>query len=107
MNGTQVYSSSFQVNSAGQLVATPIAISSAGTYLVLYGTGIRAAPLTQVSAQVGSTTMQPLFAGATGQFAGEDQVNLLLPTSLSGSGDTTIVLTAQGVVSNPVHVTIQ
>ena len=107
VNGTQVYSSSFQVNSAGQLVATPIAISSAGTYLVLYGTGIRAAPLTQVSAQVGSTTIQPLFAGATGQFAGEDQVNLLLPTSLSGSGDTTIVLTAQGVVSNAVHVTIQ
>lgn len=42
------------------------------------------------------------FAGASPQFAGLDQVNVLLPVALKGAGDVNVVLTADGQVSNVV-----
>jgi uncharacterized protein (TIGR03437 family) len=37
---------------------------------------------------------------------GLDQINVLLPSALAGSGDVSVVLTAAGIAANSVHVTI-
>ena len=93
----------------GQFVPTPLNLSAPGssTYLILYGTGIRSTLLAKTTAQVGNQTVTPAYAGAQGSYAGLDQVNIQLPNSLAGSGDTTLTLTAEGITSNAVHITVQ
>jgi len=44
-------------------------------------------------------------AGLQGGFVGLDQVNVLLPSSLAGSGDVTIQYAANGQAANPVSLT--
>jgi uncharacterized protein (TIGR03437 family) len=94
---------------SGACTAVPIDVSaSAGkAFLILYGTGIRGAALSDITVQAGNTVIKPGFASGQGTFAGLDQVNLQLPASLAGSGDIAITVTAAGVASNAVHVTIQ
>jgi uncharacterized protein (TIGR03437 family) len=77
-------------------------------YLNLFGTGVRhrSAPAA-VSATVGGVSVEVSFAGAQGEFAGLDQVNLLLPKSLRGRGDVDVVLTVDGVAANTVRVRIK
>ncbi|HWB84036.1 MAG TPA: FG-GAP-like repeat-containing protein [Bryobacteraceae bacterium] len=98
-----------QVDSSGKLVATPISldVGSGSVYLLVFGTGIRGAPQSQVSVQVGSMKLAPAFSGAQGQFPGLDQINVQLPASLKGSGDVTLSVTAAGQNSNTAHLTIQ
>lgn len=53
--------------------------------LSLYGTGIQGrSGLEQVRVVVGGVEYAPLYAGAQGEFAGLDQVNVLLPRTLNG-----------------------
>jgi uncharacterized protein (TIGR03437 family) len=47
------------------------------------------------------------YAGAQPSFPGLDQVNVLLPASLSGTGNANVVLTVDGQVSNTVMVNIR
>ena len=56
---------------------------------------------------MGGANAQVLYAGPQGAFVGEDQVNVLIPRSLAGSGSVPVVLTAYGESSNAVNVTIQ
>ena len=74
-------------------------------YLVLAGTGFDTPG--PVTATIGGTTAQALYAGPQGAWPGLDQLNLLIPASLAGSGQVDVVMTAGGKVSNPVHITIQ
>jgi hypothetical protein len=46
-------------------------------------------------------------AGLQGAFLGLDQINVVIPSSLAGSGSIPIVLTANGQMANTVNVTIQ
>jgi uncharacterized protein (TIGR03437 family) len=56
-------------------------------YLLLFGTGFRGrTSLSAVTAQLGGVASQVVFAGAQGNFAGLDQLNLLLPRTLAGRG---------------------
>jgi uncharacterized protein (TIGR03437 family) len=48
-----------------------------------------------------------LYAGPQGSVPGLDQVNVQIPSSLAGSGNANIQLTAGGVAANPVQVTLQ
>jgi uncharacterized protein (TIGR03437 family) len=108
--GNQTYTNLAQYNSTtGKFFATPINLGPASTqtFLIIYGTGIRNAPLSQIAVSVGGQTVTPAFAGIQGTFAGLDQVNLGIPHSLAGTGDVAISLTAGGITSNPVHVTVQ
>ena len=73
-------------------------------YLSLYGTGIRGAGTVQAFVAGQPATVQ--FAGAQGQFAGLDQVNVVLPHSLAGSGEVSVYLVADGVMSNMVTVNV-
>jgi uncharacterized protein (TIGR03437 family) len=85
----------------------PIDLAAADqTYLILYGTGIRnhTGPVT---AQIGATTIPVDFAGAQGTFAGEDQINIALPSSLRGAGVVEVRLLVDGLASNAVKIQIQ
>ena len=109
INGQSEYSFTFQADPAnpGQYIPAPIQLSPAiDTYLILYGTGIENAALGDVSVQIGDTISPALFAGSDG-YAGEDQINVLLPLSLAGSGDNLVTVTAAGEQANSVHIFIQ
>jgi uncharacterized protein (TIGR03437 family) len=99
----------FQCIGSSQCVAVPIALSSNSTMsLVLYGTGVRnRSSLENVTANIGGTNVPVAYAGAQPSYPGLDQVNLTLPTSLSGSGQVNIVLTVDGQTANVVTVDIQ
>ena len=77
-------------------------------YLILFGTGIRhVSSMSAVSVTVGGQAGQVTYAGAQGSYQGLDQVNVLLPHSLAGSGSVPVALTAAGVAANTVTVDIQ
>ncbi len=76
-------------------------------YLVLYGTGIRnVSALTNVSLKIGNaapfTTLPAIYANSQNFYAGLDQVNILLPRTLVGSGLVDAVLTVDGKAANTV-----
>ncbi|MFN7938525.1 MAG: hypothetical protein U0R19_34675 [Bryobacteraceae bacterium] len=73
--------------------------------LSLYGTGIRNVtnPDT-VRATINGFAVQVIYAGRQPTFSGLDQVNLLVPKSLAGSGIATVQLTVESQPSNPVNV---
>jgi len=114
-NGTQTFTGAIaSCNSSG---CTPTQISLGSTtdqaVLELFGTGIRGAGgASNVTVTVGNTQATVQYAGAqgggsVGSFYGLDQVNVLLPRSLVGSGTVNVVLTAGGQTANTVTVDIQ
>ena len=74
--------------------------------LELYGTGIRSHSGT-VTCKIGSTMLPVAYAGPQGLYVGEDQVNILLPKSLRGSGLLPVVLTVDGQAANTVSVSFK
>ena len=98
----------FEPTVAGNLTAIPIDWKNAtdNLYLVLYGTGVRnLSVLTTVNLKIGNTTFTNLpavYAGPQNFFVGVDQVNVLLPRTLVGSGLVDAVLTVDGKVANTV-----
>jgi uncharacterized protein (TIGR03437 family) len=101
-------------NSSGTLLvsdtlSTPIDFGNPTdqVYLILFGTGIRNVSSTsQVSVTVNGVAGTVTYAGAQGSYEGLDQVNVLLPHSLAGSGSVNVVLTAAGVTANTVTIDI-
>ncbi len=90
--------------------ATPIDLGppSAGVYLELFGTGIRGrSSLSSVTVFINGLTLPVSFAGAQADFAGLDQVNVLLDRSLMGKGILTLQLTVDGIPANPVAIQIK
>ncbi|MEO8096278.1 MAG: cytochrome c peroxidase [Acidobacteriota bacterium] len=75
-------------------------------FLLLFGTGIRGRE-GSVTATVGGTPVEVLFAGAQGQFEGLDQVNLRLPPSLAGRGELDVIVTMGDRRANVVRIAIQ
>jgi len=89
---------------SGACVSVPIDMGNQ-TVLLLFGTGIRRhSGLGTVSVKIGGQDGVVQFAGAQGQYVGLDQVNVLLPPSLRGSGEVPVVLTVGGVAANTVTV---
>jgi uncharacterized protein (TIGR03437 family) len=88
-------------------LATPLPVGTATDtlYVTLYGTGIRGAATVQ--AYVAGQTVPMLYAGAQGQFAGLDQINISLPKSLAGTGTASVYLVADGKMSNVVSLNIK
>ena len=110
-NGTILYEATSRFDSSlGKLVAVPIDLSQPTdqVFLVLYGTGVKnRSSLSAVSVKLGGTDTEVLFAGATQEFAGLDQINIRLPQSLAGRGTINIALTVDGQVANSVTVSIK
>jgi uncharacterized protein (TIGR03437 family) len=79
-------------------------------YLVLFGTGLRPGGSSprNVTALLESGAgkgllLDVLFAGATIEYAGLDQINLRLPRTLNGSGLQILTLRVDGLATNPVE----
>lgn len=98
-----------RVHSDGRLSYDPVSRLRFGDeeqlILVLFGTGLRHHQ-GRVSAQIGMIELPVLFAGAQGEFAGLDQINLALPRSLAGNGEVTLKLTVDGQSANPLRLII-
>ncbi|HWR50617.1 MAG TPA: hypothetical protein VN428_05895 [Bryobacteraceae bacterium] len=94
---------------AGPCTYEPIdAGLGARSVLTLFGTGIRNAPdITLVSVTIGGEEARVLYAGPQYQFAGLDQVNVEVPSQLTGRGEAEVVLTVAGRPSNKVTVFFQ
>src|SRR6185369_15280349 len=108
-DGTQTPVAVFQCAGSG-CTATPIDIGGAGdqVFLTLFGTGLRKnSGLANVRATIGGADAPVAFAGAQGEFAGLDQMNLQIPTSLRGRGDVPIILTVDGVTTNSVNINVR
>jgi uncharacterized protein (TIGR03437 family) len=89
--------------------SVPISLdASTPTFLSLFGTGIRnRTALENVTATIAGTPVPVLYAGPQGIDVGLDQVNLQLPVSLQGTGETDLVLTVDGRPANTVRINIQ
>ncbi len=110
-DGSQTFEPVAQLNAQNLLVPVPIDFgpnlgnASDQLFLVLFGTGWRnRSALEKVTAQVGGVNAHVSFAGAQGSFVGEDQLNLQLPRSLAGSGETIVAVTVDGQLANLVTV---
>ncbi|HKQ73753.1 MAG TPA: hypothetical protein VJ810_08515, partial [Blastocatellia bacterium] len=90
-DGMQSFEPVAQFDSAqNRFVPAPIDLGDGADQLFLigFGTGFRSrSSLSAVSASIGGTNAQVLFAGAQGDFAGLDQTNIAIPRSLAGRGD--------------------
>jgi len=87
--------------------AVPIDLSGAPVYLSLYGTGLALAVTSLSTCSIAGQTLPVAYAGPQIQIAGLDQINVLLPQSLAGAGNTSIScsLGAEGEFATPPPVT--
>ena len=110
-NGESVYEPVTQFDPAlNRIVALPIDVSQPAeeVFLALFGTGIRGrSSLANVTASVGTTEVEVLYAGVQPDYAGLDQVNIRLPRSLQGSGEVVINLNVDGVAANQVKIQVR
>jgi len=106
--GNQIVESVFTTDKNGAYIATPINLGSGSdqTFLILFGTGIRAAGIANVSVTFNGVAGQVMYAGPQ-ETPGLDQVNVLIPASLAGKGNVNVQLTAGGIAANPFQVSIQ
>jgi uncharacterized protein (TIGR03437 family) len=108
-DGTQTPENFYQLDGSGAVVPVPVNLGPVTdqVFLILYGTGFRAAGTANTSITIGGQKAQVSFAGPQGAFAGLDQVNVLVPRSLAGSGSVNVVLTASGQTANTVNISVQ
>jgi uncharacterized protein (TIGR03437 family) len=92
-----------------KFVTRPIDLGPATdqVFLQLFGTGLRSrSSLANVSVRIGSTAVTVLYAGPQPDFAALDQINVVLPRSLIGSGEVDLVVTIDGRTANTVRINI-
>ena len=110
-NGAQRQSGTARLDSAtGAFSAVPIDLSrdDQQVYLVLFGTGLRfRSQGSVVTVRIGSTSLPTIFTGSHSEFAGLDQINLLLPRSLRGLGEVNLSVVIDGRESPPVRISIR
>jgi uncharacterized protein (TIGR03437 family) len=99
----------FQCSSGGACVSVPVRLGvDTPAYLSLFGTGIRnRTDLSHVTCTINGVSVPVLYAGPQSQFPGLDQVNVAVPLSLRGAGETDLVLSVDGQAANTVRVNIQ
>jgi uncharacterized protein (TIGR03437 family) len=109
-DGQQSFERVAHFDALGQLVPTPIDLGPEGeqVYLVLYGTGLRfRTGIGSVTATVGGYAASVVYAGPQPQFAGLDQVNVLIPRAAQGAGDVDVTITFDGKAANTVKVRVK
>jgi uncharacterized protein (TIGR03437 family) len=60
-----------------------------------------------VTVEIGGQSVSVQYAGPQGSFVGLDQINVVIPSSFSGTGSLPIALTAGGQTANSVNLAIQ
>jgi uncharacterized protein (TIGR03437 family) len=86
----------------GQVQEVPIDVSTGDVYLILFGTGFDVPPF-GAGVRIGTQGLTASYAGPQAQFPGVDQLNVLLPESLAGTGRASVGF---GVGQN-VYITIK
>jgi uncharacterized protein (TIGR03437 family) len=89
--------------------SVPVALGTDhAVYVSFYGTGIRnRSALSAVAVTIGGVNAPVQYAGAAPGFVGLDQVNVLLPLTLGGRGESNVVLTVDGEISNTVTINVR
>ena len=114
-DGSQIYEPVVSFDQLqNKFVALPIDLgpdlgsASDQVFLILFGTGIRnRTALEAVTATIGGSAADVLFAGAQGGFIGLDQVNVRLARALAGRGEVNVALSADGKAANVLKVNIK
>jgi uncharacterized protein (TIGR03437 family) len=109
-DGAQVYEPIAQADEFGRFMPTPIDLGPEGeqAYLILFGSGWRGrSELANVHVRIGGIDAPVFYAGSQADFVGEDQINLLLPRSLAGKGETPLTLTVDGLIANIVTINVR
>ncbi len=92
-------------------VPVPLDVGSANeqVFLVLFGTGMRAATAATISnLKVDGLEVPLLFVGAQGELVGVEQINSAqLPRTLAGRGEVDVVLTVAGKAANTVRINLK
>ncbi len=87
---------------------TPIDLSQPGqVYIILFGTGFDAASEASTVVTIQGVSVPVQYAGPQLSFAGLDQIGVLLPPSLAGSGVDTVQVTIDGKAANSVYISIK
>ncbi len=76
-----------------------------GHYLELYGTGFRGAAFDTIKVSIGDKDVPVLYFGAHGFFTGVDQMNVQVPSGISGNVD--LMLSVDGKPANTVKLLVQ
>jgi uncharacterized protein (TIGR03437 family) len=99
--------SSCDASTPRSCLSSPLSLSGASgdLYLILYGTGIRHAK--SVTVYIGGQQVTPAYAGAQPRFPGLDQINVVVPRSMTPAGETLLYVVADGVYSNVVSVQLR
>jgi uncharacterized protein (TIGR03437 family) len=108
-SGAQTPVSVFQCAGAS-CSATPIDLGSAGdtVSITLFGTGLRKnSGIGNTHATIGGVDAPVAFAGAQGEFAGLDQINMQIPASIRGRGSVPVVVAVDGQTTNTVTINVQ
>jgi uncharacterized protein (TIGR03437 family) len=107
--GAQIFEAADGLNSFGGFNPAPINMGSGSdqVYLSLFGTGLEGATTATTTVTVNGVNGTVVYLGPQGSVPGLDQINVLLPASLAGAGNVNVQLTAAGVTSNQVQITIQ
>jgi virginiamycin B lyase len=110
-DNTQIYEPPAAVFDPAQnkFVARPIDLGAESdrVFLILYGCGVRfRSAQSAVTARIGGVDATVGFAGAQGELAGVDQVNVLLPRSLVGRGEVSVELSVDGKAANAVTIRV-
>ena len=104
MANSSALASGYAINAQGQAVSLSQPVA-AGSYLILAGSGFGNA--TAATATIGGVTANVAYAGPQGAYPGVDQYNILIPSTLAGAGQVSVVVTAAGLPSNAVNLTVQ
>src|SRR5262249_36068903 len=114
-DGSQIYEPVVIFDqSQNKFVALPIDLgpdlgtASDQVFLILFGTGIRnRTALEAVTATIGGSAADVLFAGPQGALIGLDQVNVRLARALAGRGEVNVSLRVDGKAANVVKANIK
>jgi len=92
----------------GEIVAQPLNLGACDqTVLELLGTGMDTATAANLQVTIGGIAATVQSAGPAGGYPGLDQIDVVVPQSLAGRGNVQITVTAGGMASNDVNITIQ
>ncbi|MFN0121403.1 MAG: putative Ig domain-containing protein [Blastocatellia bacterium] len=108
-DGAQTYEAIAQYDGA-RFVTRPLDFGSGNDelYLVLFGAGFRGRnPQGNARLLIGGASVEALYIGPQGGYAGLDQINVRIPRALAGRGEIDAVLSVDERQSNAVRISIR
>lgn len=108
-DGSVSFEPVIQMNMFGSFepVAIDLGPETDEVYLILFGTGWRGGGAnSSVKVRIDGEEVPVLYAGGQGEFVGLDQLNVRLPRQLTRRGEVALTLEVDGLIANPVRISI-